>query len=155
MIKRSRCRLFLQPSRRKKSPLKLLSRDFRACHSVVLATWPNSHWLRYAITICILSYSLRWEWRNVALGSSWCFKENRRKKLSSGSELEKKTTRQDLANRHGAPQSHLFNQGEKNTLKPEAKSPSKTQSVRGGLALGQACANKLYSLKNEHMVKLL
>ena len=37
----------------------------------------------------------------------------------------------------------------------EVKSPSKPQSIRGGRALGQARANKLYSFKDEHMVSLL
>ena len=34
------------------------------------------------------------------------------------------------------------------------KSPSKTQSVRGGMATGQPRANKLYSFKDEHVVSL-
>jgi len=36
----------------------------------------------------------------------------------------------------------------------EVKSPSKTQSVRGGMASGQSRANKLYSYKDEHVVFL-
>ena len=42
----------------------------------------------------------------------------------------------------------------RDTLTTEVKSPSKTQSVRGGMARGQACANKLYSFKDEQMVSL-
>jgi len=34
------------------------------------------------------------------------------------------------------------------------KSPSKTQSVRGGIASGQPHANKLYSFKDEHVISL-
>jgi len=36
----------------------------------------------------------------------------------------------------------------------EVKLPSKPQSVRGGGALSQARANKLYSFRDEHMVSL-
>ena len=36
----------------------------------------------------------------------------------------------------------------------EVKLPSKPQSVRGGGALSQARANKLYSLKDKHVVSL-
>ena len=42
----------------------------------------------------------------------------------------------------------------RDTLIIEVKSPSKTQSVRGGMPLGQARASKLYSFKDEHMVSL-
>jgi len=40
------------------------------------------------------------------------------------------------------------------TLAMEVKSPSKTQSVRGSMAPGQACANKLYFFKDEYTVSL-
>ena len=36
----------------------------------------------------------------------------------------------------------------------EVKSPLKTQSVRGGMPRYQACASKLYSFKDEHVVAL-
>jgi len=42
----------------------------------------------------------------------------------------------------------------KDTLATEVKSPSKTQSVRGGMASGQARAIKSYSFKDEHVVSL-
>jgi len=42
----------------------------------------------------------------------------------------------------------------RDTLVTEVKSPSKTQLVRGGLAPGQAHANKLYSFKDEHLISL-
>jgi len=42
----------------------------------------------------------------------------------------------------------------RDTLATEVKSPSKTQSVRGRMAFGQACANKSYSFKDEHVVSL-
>jgi len=42
----------------------------------------------------------------------------------------------------------------RNTLATEIKSPLKSQSVRGGGAPGQVCANKLYSFKDEHVVFL-
>ena len=60
MIQKFQFRLFSQPSRREESPSKLSSRDFRAWHSVVLTACPV-HWSRCAITICKLSYSLKWE----------------------------------------------------------------------------------------------
>jgi len=40
------------------------------------------------------------------------------------------------------------------TLATKVKSPSKTQLVRRGMALGQSRANKLYSFKDERMVSL-
>jgi len=42
----------------------------------------------------------------------------------------------------------------KDTLAMEVKSHSKTQSVKGGVAPGQARANKRYSFKDEHVVFL-
>ena len=42
----------------------------------------------------------------------------------------------------------------RDTLAKEAKSPSKTQSVRGGMTHDQARVNKLCSFKDEHMVSL-
>jgi len=89
-IQKFKCQLSLQPSKRKESPLKLSSKDFIAWHSVVLAAWPSLHWLRRVIIICKPPYSLKWEWRNVALGSNWCYKANRRKKLLPGSRLKKR-----------------------------------------------------------------
>ena len=40
----------------------------------------------------------------------------------------------------------------RDTCATEVKSLSKTQSVRGGMAPGQARVNKLYFFKNEHVV---
>jgi len=37
----------------------------------------------------------------------------------------------------------------------EVKSPSKTQSVRGGMPPGQTRASKLYFFKDEHMIHLI
>jgi len=42
----------------------------------------------------------------------------------------------------------------RDTLAMEVKSPSKTQLAKGGVAPGQACANKLFSFKDEHVVSL-
>jgi len=42
----------------------------------------------------------------------------------------------------------------RDTLATEVKLPSKSQSVKGGLASGQAHANKSYSFKDEHIVSL-
>jgi len=42
----------------------------------------------------------------------------------------------------------------RDTLAKEAKSPSKTQSVRRGMDSGQPRANKLYSFKDELVVSL-
>jgi len=42
----------------------------------------------------------------------------------------------------------------RDTLAMGVKLPSKTQLVRGGVALGQARANKLYSFNDEHVVSL-
>ena len=42
----------------------------------------------------------------------------------------------------------------RDTLATKVKSPLKTESVRGGVAPGQACANKLYFFKDEHVVSL-
>jgi len=60
--------------------------------------------------------------------------------------------RPDKSMRH-APESssHLRR---KDTLIMEVKSPSKTQSVREGMASGQPRANKLYSFEDEHVVSL-
>jgi len=111
-IQKFLCKLSLQPSKRKESLLKSLLKDFRAWHSVVPVAWPILHWLRHIATICKLPFSLKWEWQNVALESSWCYKVNRRKKLSPGSKLKKKIVSQDLINYHGALQS-IFSTKEK------------------------------------------
>jgi len=42
----------------------------------------------------------------------------------------------------------------RDTLGTEVKSLSKTQSVRKGMAPSQACANKRYSFKDDHVVSL-
>jgi len=42
----------------------------------------------------------------------------------------------------------------RDTLATEVKSSSKAQSVKGGMAPDQACANKLYSFKDGHVVSL-
>jgi len=108
-IRKFQCRLSLQPSRRKESLSKLSSRDFRAWHSIVLAAWSTLHWLRHAIIIYKLSYSLKWEWQNVALGSSLWYKANRQKRLSLGSGLEKKTANWDPTSQYDVHQSRLLN----------------------------------------------
>jgi len=47
-----------------------------------------------------------------------------------------------------------FSQPRRDTLATEVKSPSKTQTVRGGMASGQPRTNKLYSFEDKHMVSL-
>ena len=42
----------------------------------------------------------------------------------------------------------------RDTLTTKVKSPSNTQSVRGGMASGQARVNKSYSFKDEYVVSL-
>jgi len=109
-IPKFQCQLSLQPNRGKESLSKPSSRDFRAWHSVVQAAWPSLHWLRYVIIICKLPYSLKWEWRNVILGST--NKANRYRRLSPGTELKKKTANQDPTSQCDASQSHLLNREE-------------------------------------------
>jgi len=53
---------------------------------------------RHVTIICKLPSSLKWEWQNDTVESSWCYKANRRKKLSPGSGLKKKTANQDPTN---------------------------------------------------------
>ena len=50
--------------------------------------------------------------------------------------------------------SESSSQPRRDTLVMKVKSPSKTQSVRGGMASGQARAIKSYSFKDEHVVSL-
>jgi len=154
-IRKFQCQLSLQPSRRKESLSKLSSRDFRAWHSVIRAAWPGLHWLKRAVIICKLSYSLKWEWRNVTLGSSWCYKANKRKRLSPGSGLKKKTANRDPTSQCDALQSHLLNREEGILWQRRSNHLQRpSQSVRGGMASGQPRANKLYSFKDEHVVSL-
>ena len=145
--------LTLQPSRRKESLLKLLSKDFRAWHSPIPAAWPSLHWLRHIAIICKLSSSLKWEWLSAALGSSWSYKANMRKKLYKVTAEEKDSRpRPDRPMRRALESSSLPRR--RYTLATNVKSPLKPQPVRGGEAFGQARANKLYSFKNEHVVSL-
>ena len=112
MIQKFQCRLSLQPIRRKESLLKLSSREFRAWHSVVPVAWHNLYRLRRAVTIYKSPYSLKWEWRNVSLGSSWFYKVNRRKRSSPGSRLQKKTANRDPTSQCDVHQSHLLGREE-------------------------------------------
>ena len=67
---------------------------------------------------------------------------------------EKKTAkpRPDKSMRHTPESSSQLRR--RDSLAMKVKSPSKSQSVRGGMASGQARANKSYSFKDEHMVSL-
>ena len=109
MIQKFRCHLSLQPSRRKESLLRLLSKDFGAWHSTVPAAWPSPHWSRYVAIICKLPYSLRCEWQSVALERSSFCKENTQKRLSQGSRPKKGKINLDLIDRWSACQSNLPN----------------------------------------------